>query len=248
MSIQHMPPVGWLLLTVNLFGAALASDAVPWPSEASGELWDKVEQLIGILHTETGFAQLSPGVGAALREVPRPRFIPERDREAAFDNRPVPIGYGQTISQPLIVAVMTELLALRPGDKVFELGTGSGYQAAVLAALGAHVYSVEIIPELATRARVTLDELGYDGVRIKVGDGYFGWPDEAPFDAIVVTAANDHITPPLIQQLRPGGRMVIPVGDRYTTQKLVIVERDADGTIQLHELMPVTFVPLTGAR
>ena len=248
MSIQHMPPVGWLLLTVNLFGAALASDAVPWPSEASGELWDKVEQLIGILHTETGFAQLSPGVGAALREVPRPRFIPERDREAAFDNRPVPIGYGQTISQPLIVAVMTELLAIRPGDKVFELGTGSGYQAAVLAALGAHVYSVEIIPELATRARVTLDELGYDGVRIKVGDGYFGWPDEAPFDAIVVTAANDHIPPPLIQQLRPGGRMVIPVGDRYTTQKLVIVERDADGTIQLHELMPVTFVPLTGAR
>ena len=134
------------------------------------------------------------------------------------------------------------------GERVFELGTGSGYQAAILDAMGAQVYSVEIIPELATRARQTLDRLGHGDVHTRVGDGYFGWPKAAPFDAIVVTAAADHVPPPLLQQLKPGGHMVIPVGSRYATQTLVLVSREADGTIRTREILPVTFVPLTGER
>ena len=194
------------------------------------------------------FRRLSDRVRAALVAVPREQFIPEERRAAAYANRPVPIGYGQTISQPLIVAVMSELLAIEPGERVFELGTGSGYQAAILDAMGAQVYSVEIIPELAQRARQTLDRLGHGDVHTRVGDGYFGWPEAAPFDAIVVTAAADHVPPPLLQQLKPGGRMLIPVGSRYATQKLVLISREADGTIRTREILPVTFVPLTGER
>jgi protein-L-isoaspartate(D-aspartate) O-methyltransferase len=143
---------------------------------------------------------------------------------------------------------MTELLDLQPGERVFELGTGSGYQAAVLAELRAEVYSVEIIPELGAQARATLDRLGYAAVQTRVGDGYFGWEEAAPFDAIIVTAAGDHIPPPLIRQLKPGGRMVVPVGSRFMTQHLVLVERSADGTISTRELIPVRFVPLTGGH
>jgi protein-L-isoaspartate(D-aspartate) O-methyltransferase len=160
----------------------------------------------------------------------------------------LPIGHGQTISQPLIVAVMTELLAIEPGDKVFELGTGSGYQAAVLSALGAEVYSVEIVPALGETARAGLDRTGHSGVRTRIGDGYLGWEEAAPFDAIIVTAAGDHIPPPLIRQLKPGGRMVLPVGSRYQTQQLVLVTRDAQDRIRTRELMPVSFVPLTGGH
>jgi len=141
---------------------------------------------------------------------------------------------------------MTELLDVEPGEKVFELGTGSGYQAAVLAALGAEVYSVEIIPELGELARETLQAQGYGEVHTRIGDGYFGWPGEGAFDAIVVTAAGDHIPPPLVRQLEPGGRMVLPVGGRYLTQHLVLVERAEDGSISTRELLPVRFVPLTG--
>ena len=145
-----------------------------------------------------------------------------------------------------MVAIMTELLEVEAGDRVFELGTGSAYQAAILDALGAEVYSVEIIPELGQRARLTLDLTGHDSVVTRVSDGYFGWPEQAPFDAIIVTAASDHIPPPLIRQLKPGGRMLIPVGSRYTTQTLVLVSRDEQGAVQTRELMPVSFVPLTG--
>jgi protein-L-isoaspartate(D-aspartate) O-methyltransferase len=143
---------------------------------------------------------------------------------------------------------MTELLGVEPGDRVFELGTGSGYQAAVLAEMGTEVYSVEIVPQLGARARQVLDELGYDRVHTRVGDGYLGWPEFAPFDAIVVTAASDHIPPPLIRQLKPGGRMLIPIGNRYLTQKLVRVIKDSDGKVHTQEMLPVTFVPLTGTR
>lgn len=237
-----------LFLAVMLLPTAAPAQGGAWPSVASRALWQEVDMLLAHLAGETGFARLSPRVRAALEAVPRPRFIPEDQRTAAYENRPVPIGYGQTISQPLIVAIMSELLAVQPGDKVFELGTGSGYQAAILAELGAQVFSVEIVAELAQRARGTLDELGYSSAQTRLGDGYFGWPEHAPFDAIIVTAANDHIPPPLIQQLKSGGRMVIPVGSRYTTQKLVMVERDAEGQIRTRELMPVTFVPLTGVR
>ncbi|MGB5733121.1 MAG: protein-L-isoaspartate O-methyltransferase, partial [Thiohalocapsa sp.] len=146
------------------------------------------------------------------------------------------------------VATMTELLEVEPGDRVFELGTGSGYQAAVLGEMGAEVYSVEIVPELGARAREVLDELGYDRVHTRIGDGYGGWTEFAPFDAIVVTAASDHIPPPLIRQLKPGGRMLIPVGNRYLTQKLVRVVKDQDGKVHTQEMLPVAFVPLTGTR
>jgi protein-L-isoaspartate(D-aspartate) O-methyltransferase len=211
-------------------------------------LWREVDAMVERLAPDLGFDALSPRVMQALRSVPRHRFVPERQQAYAYDNRPLPIGHGQTISQPLIVAIMTELLDVQPGDRVFELGTGSGYQAAVLDALGAQVYSVEIVPELGRAARRALDATGHGDVETRVGDGYFGWPEAAPFDAIVVTAAGDHVPPPLLRQLEPGGRMVIPVGDRYATQRLVLVTRDADGRIRTRDLTPVTFVPLTGDR
>jgi protein-L-isoaspartate(D-aspartate) O-methyltransferase len=218
------------------------------PDERQQALWDEVTAMVDWLGDELGFRRLSPAVLAALHSVPRHLFVPERQRDQAYANRPLPIGHGQTISQPFIVAIMTELLQIEPGDKVFELGTGSGYQAAVLDALGAQVFSVEIIAELGDRARETLDAQGFDRVHSKVGDGYFGWETHAPFDAIIVTAAGDHIPPPLLRQLKPGGRMVIPVGSRYATQRLVLVTRDTDGVIKTRDLTPVTFVPLTGRQ
>lgn len=209
-------------------------------------LWAEVDSQISFLRSELGFDKLSPEVRLALWSVPREKFVPDEQMHHAYENRPLPIGYAQTISQPLIVAIMTELAELRPGDRVLELGTGSGYQAAVLDSLGAEVYSVEIIEELGKRARGALDQTGHQNVKTRIGDGYFGWEDAAPFDAIIVTAANDHIPPMLIRQIKPGGRMVIPVGSRYVTQKLVLVGRDADGVITTREIIPVTFVPLTG--
>jgi len=211
-------------------------------------LWGDVEFQVSRLSSELGFDRISPAVRDALWQVPRERFVPERQRPYAYENRPLPIGYGQTISQPLIVAVMTEMLKLSPGDRVFELGTGSGYQAAVLETLGAEVYSIEIIPELGESARRILDETGHQKVQTRIGDGYFGWEEAGPFDGIIVTAASDHIPPPLIRQLKPGGRMLIPVGSRYVTQKLVLVTRDEQGAVRTQEILPVTFVPLTGGR
>jgi protein-L-isoaspartate(D-aspartate) O-methyltransferase len=239
--------VACILLPVAWADPADAPPPDPAPV-ANRLLWDEVELQIKRLRAEIGFDRVSPAVREALLQVPRARFIPEAQRASAYINRPVSIGFGQTISQPLIVAIMTELLAIEPGDRVFELGTGSGYQAAILGALGAEVYSVEIVPELAARARRTLQALGYDKVHTRLGDGYFGWESAAPFDAIIVTAAGDHIPPPLIRQLKPGGRMVIPVGSRYSTQKLVLISRGEDGGVESRELIPVTFVPLTGTR
>jgi protein-L-isoaspartate(D-aspartate) O-methyltransferase len=235
-----------LLFLLGSFSAtALAAQT---DEDASQALWAEVDAQIRMLRQETGIQQLSEPVARALRSVPRAEFVPEAQRRHAHANRPLPIGYGQTISQPLIVALMTEMLGIEPNDRVFELGTGSGYQAAILDAMGANVYSVEIIPELAASARATLDRLDHDKVQTRVGDGYFGWPEAAPFDAIIVTAASDHIPPPLLQQLKPGGRMLLPVGGRYTTQKLVMVEREESGTVVTREILPVTFVPLTGVR
>ncbi len=181
-----------------------------------------------------------------LGRVPRHEFVPADQRAHAYENRPLPVGHGQTISQPFIVALMTDLLRLEPADVVFELGTGSGYQAAVLAELAAEVYTMEIIPALATHARKTLERLGYDNVTVRAGDGYHGWPEKAPFDAVIVTAAGDHIPPPLIRQLKPGGRMILPVGGRFFAQQLVLVEKAADGRVTTREILPVMFVPLTG--
>jgi protein-L-isoaspartate(D-aspartate) O-methyltransferase len=181
----------------------------------------------------------------AMRTVLRHEFVPEPDRGDAYADRPLPIGHGQTISQPYIVAYMTEMLGLKPEHTVLEIGTGSGYQAAVLAEIAAKVYSIEIVKPLAERATDTLKKQGYDTVEVKHGDGYFGWPEHAPFDAIIVTAAASHIPPPLVEQLKPGGRMAIPVGPPLQTQNLILVEKLEDGTLRRRSVMPVRFVPLT---
>jgi protein-L-isoaspartate(D-aspartate) O-methyltransferase len=189
---------------------------------------------------------LDPRVMAAMAKVPRHEFVPAGQRHHAYDNRPLPIGYGQTISQPYIVALMSDLIKPQPGDRVLELGTGSGYQAAILAELTAAVYSIEIIEELGKEADERLSRLGYENVTLRVGDGYYGWEEHAPFDAIVVTAAASHVPPPLVAQLKPGGRMVIPVGSRFLTQQLVLIEKQADGPLITRQILPVKFVPLTG--
>jgi protein-L-isoaspartate(D-aspartate) O-methyltransferase len=185
-----------------------------------------------------------PATLAAMREVPRHEFVPEDRRRLAYEDRPVPIGYGQTISQPHLVAYMTERIQPRPGMRVLEVGTGSGYQAAVLGAMLDEVYTIEIIEELARWGGDNLRRAGYDHVRVRHGDGYHGWPEMAPFDAIVVTAAADHIPPPLLAQLKDGGRMVIPVGSPFLTQTLMLVTREGDD-IRTRSLVPVRFVPLT---
>lgn len=182
----------------------------------------------------------------AMRQVPRHEYVPSAHQSAAYADRPLPIGYGQTISQPYIVALMTELLEVEPGDKVLEIGAGSGYQAAVLAAITPGIYTIEIVEPLAESARQVLQRVaGLDPAKVRAGDGYFGWEEEAPFDAIIVTAAADHVPPPLIQQLRPGGRMVIPVGPPGGVQRLVVVEKDEEGQVTTRSRESVRFVPLT---
>jgi len=185
-----------------------------------------------------------PRVLAAMRQVPRHEFIPQEFRESAYEDRPVGIGHGQTISQPYIVAFMTEQLAPKPADRILEVGTGSGYQAAILSKLVTDVFSIEIVPELAERAGNTLKRLGFDNVRTKAGDGYQGWPERAPFDAIIVTCAPDHIPNPLVSQLKEGGRMIIPVGN-LGDQSLYLLEK-REGKIERKAVLPVRFVPMTG--
>jgi len=184
----------------------------------------------------------------AMRQTPRHRFVPTALVPHAYEDRPLPIGYGQTISQPYIVAKMTELLEPKKGQRALEVGTGSGYQAAVLSLLVAEVYTIEIIEPLGIAARQRLAALGYKNAEVRIGDGYYGWPEKAPFDCIVVTAAANHIPPPLVEQLRPGGRMVIPLGNPFQTQMLVLVTKGTKGPrdIQVHNIMPVAFVPLLG--
>jgi len=183
----------------------------------------------------------------AMRTVPRHLFVPENQRDHAYGDYPLPIGYGQTISQPYIVALMTDLLELKRGDKVLEIGTGSGYQAAVLDAMpGVEVYTIEIIPELARSARERLQRLGYTDVHCKEGDGYYGWPENSPFDAIIVTAAPDHVPQPLVDQLAVGGRMVIPVGPPGGYQTLWKFVKQPDGELQAFNMGGVAFVPFTG--
>ena len=181
----------------------------------------------------------------AIQNTPRHEFVPKKLVKHAYKDRPLPIGFGQTISQPFIVALMTELLNLNDKSVVLEIGTGSGYQAAILAEMGANVYSVEIIPELIERTSRVLDQL-YPRIKLLIGDGYYGWEEYAPYDAIIVTAAISHIPEPLIKQLRPGGKMVIPVGNPYTSQELVLIEKKINGDLILHQILSVRFVPLTG--
>jgi protein-L-isoaspartate(D-aspartate) O-methyltransferase len=198
--------------------------------------------------TETGRPKFSEAVMAAMGKVPRHRFVPFLQQSFAYDNRPLPIGEGQTISQPYIVALMTDLIDPKPHHVVLEVGTGSGYQAAVLAELVAKVYSIEIVEPLGKRAARLLEQLGYRNVAVRIGDGYRGWPEAAPFDAIIVTAAPAEIPKPLVEQLKPGGRMVVPVGAAFDVQRLLLIEKQADGTATTTQTLPVRFVPLTRER
>ena len=193
----------------------------------------------------TGHARLDARVRAALRRVPRHVFVPEGMQAQAYTDHPLPIGHGQTISQPTIVALMSELVAPHAQAVVLEIGTGSGYQTAILAELCKHVYSVEIVAALAQSARERLQRLGYDNVEVRAGDGRLGWPEHAPYDAIMVTAAPEEIPPALVEQLKPGGTLVIPVGERYVGQQLMRVRKNADGSTERSAVLPVVFVPLT---
>jgi len=192
--------------------------------------------------------RMAPEVLGVMGTVPRHEFVPDRVNADAYADRPLPIGSGQTISQPFIVAIMTDLLHIEKNDAVLEIGTGSGYQAAVLSHLARRVYTIEIIPGLAERAADRLRRLGYANIETRVGDGYYGWEEAGPFDGIVVTAAATGIPPPLIRQLKPGGRMVIPVGAPFALQYLTLVELDAERRATTRQLLPVAFVPLTGRR
>lgn len=184
----------------------------------------------------------------AMKSVPRHEFVPQGQRSQAYENRPLPIGFGQTISQPYIVALMTDLMQPQPDHRVLEIGTGSGYQAAILSKLVAQVYSIEIIEQLGKSTTQLLSRLGYDNIETRIADGYDGWPQHAPFDSIIVTAAISHIPPPLVAQLKNGGRMVIPVGTRFQTQYLTLVEKDKDGMVTTQQILPVIFVPFTGSH
>ena len=230
--------VEWLALFLCLLLAA-CSDATP-PSSA-----DTVEQLEKMVEQQIEARGVSdPATLAAMRAVPRHEFLPLRLREEAYGDYPLPIGHGQTISQPYIVAFMTEAIRPRPGEKILEIGAGSGYQAAILAQMGAEVYTIEIVEPLAEMARQTLERLGYKNAHVRHGDGYRGWPEHAPFDAIVVTCAPDKIPPDLVAQLRDGGRMIIPVGGGME-QELVLLRKQGD-KVEKQSVLPVRFVPMTG--
>jgi protein-L-isoaspartate(D-aspartate) O-methyltransferase len=236
----------WLraaLAMVAVFGSrAIAQDR---HAAARDNLLREIENDMRETARETGHPALGPAVRRALATVPRERFVPTHLAASAYENRPLPIGEGQTISQPFIVALMTELLQPKPDHVVLEVGTGSGYQAAVLAECVAKVYSIEIVAPLARRARESLDAAGYRNVETRIGDGYLGWPEAAPFDGIIVTAAPDHVPPRLIEQLKPGGRLVIPVGPHRATQELLVIEAGRDGRAITRRTIAVRFVPLT---
>jgi len=213
---------------------------------AREHMLEAVRQTARSAGAATGESGLSPAVLEAMGRVPRHEFVPPEEVPRAYENHPLPIGYGQTISQPYIVALMTDLLDVAAGDVVLEVGTGSGYQAAVLAELVHEVYTVEIIEPLAEQAQARLARLRYDRVSVRHGDGYYGWQAHAPFDGIVVTAAASHVPPPLVRQLKPGARMVIPVGGRFMVQQLVLVQKSPEGRVSTRQILPVRFVPLTG--
>jgi len=193
-----------------------------------------------------GKDSLNERIIQAMAKVPRHEFVPEAMRSYAYENRALPIGEEQTISQPYIVALMTDLADINENSRVLEVGTGSGYQAAVLSELAGHVYTIEIIDSLGKRARATLERLNYKNVTVRIGDGYHGWQEHAPFDAILVTAAPEQVPQPLIEQLKPGGKLVIPVGRPFGGQSLQVLEKNAAGQVVVKDVLPVGFVPLTG--
>jgi len=231
-----------LFLTTTLAGAADDYQAL------RQRLVEQISQDVMDTRGYIGKSTLDQRVMRVMGLVGRHRFVPAQLQSQAYENRPLPIGYGQTISQPYIVALMTDLLEPEAGDVVLEIGTGSGYQAAILSRLVSRVYSIEIIPELAESASERLQRLGFANVEVRNADGYFGWQEHAPFDAIIVTAASSHIPPPLVQQLKPGGIMVIPVGAVFQVQQLTLVQKAPDGELTTRQVLPVSFVPFTGAH
>ncbi|MBI4613078.1 MAG: protein-L-isoaspartate(D-aspartate) O-methyltransferase [Planctomycetes bacterium] len=221
----------------------LATVAGCGDSARDEEAWEEDRERLVESLVENGIDD--PLVLAAMRKVPRHEFVPASVRGRAYDDDALPIDQDQTISQPRVVALMTQVLGLRGGERVLEIGTGSGYHAAVLAQIAAEVYTIEIVPELAESAAARLDRLGYSNVSVRQGDGYLGWPEKAPFDAIVVTAAPSHPPPALVEQLKEGGRMVLPIGESGEVQDLYLLEKGADG-VQTKRLVPVRFVPMVG--
>ena len=208
----------------------------------------EIEAMYAETRSETGRAAMSPAVRSALGKVERHRLVPPELAREAYRNHPLPIGEGQTISQPYIVALSTDLIDPKPGQVVLEVGTGSGYQAAVLAEIVKQVYSIEIVPSLARTAQARLAELGYRNIEVRIGDGYAGWPDKGPFDGIIVTAAAPRVPPALVEQLKPGGKMVIPVGGQWGVQELAVITRHADGGFDRRDVLPVRFVPLVPGK
>jgi protein-L-isoaspartate(D-aspartate) O-methyltransferase len=231
-----------MLATQGAVGTAAEDDRY---ADDRGRMIQTIEAHAQSATAALGRDYIDPRVLAVMNVVPRHEFVSDWYGDQAYADRPLPIGHGQTISQPFIVALMTDLLQVGPDDVVLEVGTGSGYQAAVLARLVRDVHTIEIIPELAERAKERLERLGYPNVHTHTGDGYYGVPGPAPYDAIVVTAAAHQVPPPLIQQLKPGGRMVIPVGSGFALQHLMLVEKDGEGRIRTRQTLPVRFVPLT---
>jgi protein-L-isoaspartate(D-aspartate) O-methyltransferase len=225
----------------------LEAQAQDFPAQRA-RLVEEVDAMYAQTRAETGLARMSPKVRAAMGKVERHRLVPPQEAARAYRNHPLPIGSGQTISQPYIVALSTDLLDLQPGDKALDVGTGSGYQAAVLAEIADKVYSIEIIESLGKEAAGRLKDLGYGNVEVRIGDGYRGWPEKAPFDVIVVTAAAPEVPPALIEQLKPGGRMVIPVGADGGMQTLRLIVKRADGTLEQREVLAVRFVPLVPGK
>jgi protein-L-isoaspartate(D-aspartate) O-methyltransferase len=230
-----------LLLATGVATMVEAMGGPPDPAARRAALVEEIRET----YRQAGTGSPDGAVLQAVGRVPRHEFVPPELASAAYDNRPLPIGSGQTISQPYIVALMTDLARVRKGARVLEVGTGSGYQAAVLAEMGAIVHTIEIVPVLADTARARLARLGYRDVHVVAGDGYDGIPQHAPYDAILVTAGADHTPPALVAQLKPGARMVIPLCDPLGYQELAVVEKAADGTVKTRRVLPVRFVPLT---
>ncbi len=242
-------------LCLRAAGLVLLAGLAPMGSagERQARSVDELHRLVETVRSDfartrdyTGFDQPSDAVVAAMLRVPRHEYVPRQARAQAYVNRPLPIGHGQTISQPFIVALMTHALSLTGTDRVLEIGTGSGYQAAVLAELAKEVYTIEIVAKLAEEARARLSRMNYRNVEVRDGDGWLGWPDAAPFDAVIVTAAGPQIPPKLVQQLRPGGRLIMPVGEPDQGQMLTLVQKHVNGSTTAQALLPVIFVPLTG--
>jgi protein-L-isoaspartate(D-aspartate) O-methyltransferase len=234
-----------LVAVILLAAAAVARPADTYETERMA-LLREIEQDVRDTAAYLNRRELDERVMRALAKVPRHEFVPPDDRQFAYENRPLPIGHGQTISQPYIVAIMTDLVEPAARCRALEVGTGSGYQAAILGELCDEVYTIEIVEALGISARERLARLGYRNVAVRLGDGYYGWEEHAPFDAILVTAVASHIPPPLLAQLKRGGRMVLPIGTRFTAQELVLVGKDGEGRVTTRQILPVRFVPLTG--